>query len=247
MEEITIEREGHVGILSLAAPQRRNALTPEMSDELVEACEALDADGEIGAVVVRGLDGYFCAGANRDTLAEHGADPLAPDSYRALGAIYRGFARVGELGVPTIAAVRGGAVGAGVNLVFATDLRIVATDARIMSGFLQLGIHPGGGHFHLAGRLGGREAAAGLGLFGQAMSGERAAALGLAWEAVSDDAVEPRAVEIAGAAAADPELARSAVRSLRLELATGGLDWPAALELERAPQAWSFRRTRDRR
>lgn len=242
MSEIEVDIHGHVGVITLAAPQRRNALTPTMAQDLCEACERLDADPQVGAVVVRGKDGFFCSGAHRDTLAGAGKDPIEPSAYRDLGSVYQAFFRVGNLGVPTVAAVRGAAVGAGVNLALATDLRVVAVNARLIAGFLRLGIHPGGGHFVLAARLGGREVAAALGLFGQEISGQRAAAIGMAWEALPDDQVEARALELARAAGADPELARLATRSFRLELGPPAVPWPVALEAERSPQMWSLRR-----
>src|SRR5262245_42903217 len=129
--EISVERRpGGVVLLTLNAPDRRNALTVEMAEELVAACEALDADREVGAVVVRGEGGFFCAGGDRATLEAAGRDPADPVVYAGLGAVYRSFARVGELEPPTVAAVRGGAVGAGLNLMLATDLRIVAPTRR---------------------------------------------------------------------------------------------------------------------
>lgn len=242
-QEISIERrDGGVALLTLSAPERRNALTVAMADELVAACEELDADREVGAVVVRGEGGFFCAGGDRDTLAAAGRDPADPEVYAGLGAVYRAFARVGELAAPTVAAVRGGAVGAGLNLMLATDLRIVARDARIISGFLPIGLHPGGGHGALLGRTGVREAAAAMALFGERIDGERAAELGIAWAAVDDEDVERTAVELAGRAGADPELARRTAASLRTVLGPPPLPWPAALELERASQMWSMRR-----
>ena len=185
---------------------------------------------------------YFCAGGDRQTLADAGRDPATPDAWDGIGLVYRSFARVGELEPPTVAAIRGGAVGAGVNLAFATDLRVVATEAKIVSGFLQIGLHPGGGHGVLLGRTGQREAAAAMALFGQGIDGARAAELGLAWAAVADEAVEPTARELAAAPAADPELARRVARSLRAELGPPALPWPAALDMERASQMWSMRR-----
>lgn len=242
-QEISIERrDGGVALLTLSAPERRNALTVAMADELVAACEELDADREVGAVVVRGEGGFFCAGGDRDTLAAAGRDPADPEVYAGLGAVYRAFARVGELAAPTVAAVRGGAVGAGLNLMLATDLRIVARDARIISGFIPIGLHPGGGHGALLGRTGVREAAAAMALFGERIDGERAAELGIAWAAVDDEDVERTAVELAGRAGADPELARRTAASLRTVLGPPPLPWPAALELERASQMWSMRR-----
>jgi enoyl-CoA hydratase len=242
-DEILIERRGDgVAVITLNAPERRNALTVAMADDLVRACDEIDADASVGAVVVRGEGQYFCAGGDRATLGAAGSDPAAPEVYEGMGAIYRSFARVGELAPPTIAAVRGGAVGAGLNLVLATDLRIVAREARLASGFLPIGLHPGGGHGALLGRTGSRETAAAMGLFGQAVDGTRAVELGLAWEAVADGDVDARAVELASGAAADPELARRTAASLRTVLGPPALPWPAALELERASQMWSMRR-----
>ncbi len=240
--EIDIERRDGVALLTLNAPDRRNALTRDMARDLVAACEEIDADASIGAVVVQGAGGYFCAGGDRATLAAAGEDPAAPEAFKGLGEVYRSFARVGELQPPTVAAVRGGAVGAGMNLAFATDLRIVATDAKLSSGFIPIGLHPGGGHGVLLGRTGAREATAAMMLFGDRIDGARAAELGLAWEALADDAVEARAFELAQVPGADPELARRTAGSLRVELGPPGIPWPAALELERASQMWSMRR-----
>src|SRR3954470_19244513 len=199
--EITTERRTDgVAVITLNAPGRRNALTVEMAGALVAACDEVDSDPAVGAVVVRGEGSYFCAGGDRATLSAAGRDPADPEIYAGMGAIYRSFARVGELSPPTIAAVAGGAVGAGMNLVLATDIRIVARDARLASGFLPIGLHPGGGHGALLARTGAREAAAAMTLFGEAIDGEQAARLGLAWDAVDADAVDARALELAAQA-----------------------------------------------
>jgi len=240
--EVNLERADGVATLILDAPDRRNALTLSMARELAAACDEIDADASVGAVVVRGSGGYFCAGGDRQTLAEAGRDPAAPEAWEGIGDVYRSFARVGELQPPTIAAIRGGAVGAGVNLAFATDLRVVANDAKIISGFLPIGLHPGGGHGVLLGRTGIREAAAAMALFGERIDGARAAQLGLAWAAVEDDEVEAKAAELAAAPAADPELARRVAKSLRAQLGPPALPWPVALDMERASQMWSMRR-----
>ena len=75
MAEVILERAAGVATVTLAAPERRNALTRSMARELVEACEEIDADAAIGAVVVRGEGGFFCAGGDRGTLANAGRDP----------------------------------------------------------------------------------------------------------------------------------------------------------------------------
>jgi len=241
-DEVLIARDGGVATLTLNVPERRNALTPAVAQALIDACDEIDADASVGAVVVAGAGGYFCSGGDRPTLAAAAAAPADAGEYRGMTVIYRSFARVGELEPPTVAAIRGGAVGAGMNLAMATDLRIVARDAKLISGFLPLGFHPGGGHGVLLGRTGSRETASALMLFGERIDGARAAELGLAWEAVDDADVEPRAHALAAVPGADPELARRTARSLRLELGPPGVSWPAALELERASQMWSMRR-----
>ena len=159
-----------------------------------------------------------------------------------MSAIYRSFARVGELAPPTVAAIRGGAVGAGLNLALATDLRVVGEDAKLLSGFIPIGLHPGGGHTALLGRLGSREAAAALTLFGERLTGAQAVERGLAWSAVPDAEVDAAALALAAVPAKDPELARRTAASLRTVTGPPALPWNAALELERASQMWSMRR-----
>jgi enoyl-CoA hydratase len=241
MTEIRRDVTEGVATITLDAPRRRNALTPEMATELVAALDEADGDPEVGAIVLCG-GASFCAGADRGLLREVGADPSEDVRFRAIETIYSAFVRVGETRVPTIAAVRGAAVGAGINLALAPDLRVVATDARLISGFTRIGIHPGGGHYVLVHRLAGREAAAAIGLFGEEIDGVRAAELGLAWRAVPDAEVEPVALALARRAARDPELSRRTVASFRRETAQGGLAWDVAVEVERPAQMWSFRR-----
>jgi enoyl-CoA hydratase len=245
MGSIGLEITDGVALLTVDAPEVRNGLTPAMGRELAAACDAVDADRSVGAAVVRGAAGTFCSGADRRTW-NPGADQAEDTAFRDTGAVYGAFRRVGTLAVPTVAAVRGAAVGAGINLMLATDLRVVARDARLIAGFLRIGLHPGGGFFTIAARTAGREAASALGLFGEEIDGARAAELGLAWRAVDDAEVEDTALSLAAVPARDPDLAREAVRSFRTETGPPGLPWDAAVEFERATQMWSQRRRADR-
>jgi enoyl-CoA hydratase len=240
--EIELTVDSGVANLTLSAPQRRNALTPEMSRELVAAADRVDADDSVGALVIRGAGGSFCAGAHTTTLGDAGSDPAEENTFANLSAIYAAFTRIGSVRAVTIAAVRGPAVGAGLNLALATDLRIVARNARLLSGFQRIGLHPGGGHFVLLSRLAGREAAAAMALCGAEIDGDRAVQLGLAWESVDDENVEARALELAREAAKDAALARAMARTFRLETGPPALGWDAAVQTERAPQMWSMRR-----
>ena len=241
-ESLTLDRADGIAVLTLRAPERRNALTLQMATAMVEACETIDGDPTIGAVIVTGEGGYFCAGGDRDVLARAGEDPAAPDTYAGMSTIYNAFTRVGRLEPPTVAAIRGGALGAGLNLALATDIRVVADDAVLLSGFLPIGLHPGGGHSLLLARAGGREAANALELFGERLTGMDAVERGLAWKAVPSDQVDECARELAAVPAADPELARRTAASMRRIAGPPLIPWEAALDLERSSQMWSMRR-----
>jgi enoyl-CoA hydratase len=236
MTEVHYDVSDGVALITLDAPERRNALSVQMSRELTDAARTAEADDAVGAVVVTG-GSHFCAGAVRSVLSDTGRDPVET--------VYAAFTTIGTIGLPTVAAVRGAAVGAGLNLALATDLRIVSRTARLLPGFAQIGIHPGGGHFTLLNRVAGREAAAALGLFGDEVDGERAVALGLAWAAYDDGDVQAQAMALAARVAKDPALARRTVASFRRETVPGGVPWDVAVELERSPQMWSLRRRHD--
>jgi enoyl-CoA hydratase len=241
-DAVRFESVDQVAVITLAAPERRNALTQEMTDAVLEACDRIDADTSIGAALLRSLGPSFCAGADRELLRQAGEDPFADSSKAFMSGAHECFARISELSVPSIAAVRGHAVGAGVNLAFSADLRIVATDATLLAGFANIGIHPGGGHFGLIARTAGRETAAAMGLFAQPLSGRRAAEIGAAFEALPEDDVEERALELARTAAADPELSRAVVATMRHELGPPAVGLRGGIDMENAAQLWSLRR-----
>jgi len=230
---------GGVARITLNNPERRNALTPQLADELVAILEVVDTDPSVGAVVLHGAGRGFCSGADVRTLDAAGSSPLSDEHYGALTAIYAAFTRFGTMSVPTIAAVTGAAVGAGLNLALAADLRIVAEDARLMSGFARIGIHPGGGHLHLLARLVGRDTVAAMALFSEEVSGLDAVRLGLAWRTLPADEVLAEAERLAATIADQPGLARALTQSLRLET-PGQVSWEAAVQIERAPQLRSF-------
>src|SRR5258708_17363821 len=110
LSEILLDIDGRVAVITLNAPERRNAFVPHMVDELLAACEQIDNDESIGAVVIQAKGASFCSGAHRAMLAEASRDPAQSDNFRNLGHTYQAFVRVGELKPPSIAAVRGHAV-----------------------------------------------------------------------------------------------------------------------------------------
>jgi enoyl-CoA hydratase len=221
-----------VATLVLNAPSERNTLTAALVGEIVAAMDALEADDAVGAVVVTGAPPAFCAGANLGNLAE--ADE------ESLGTIYEGFLRVARSPLPTLAAVNGAAVGAGMNLALACDVRIAAESARFDTRFLQIGIHPGGGHTWMLQRAAGYPTTMAAVVFGEVLDGKAAERVGLAWRCVPD-------AELLGAAQTMAARAASAPRELAIETKRtigeiGSVATHAdAVRRELTPQLWSTR------
>jgi enoyl-CoA hydratase len=225
-----------VGVITLDAPERRNAFDLAMCDEVVAIVDALEADESVGALVVTGAGTAFCAGADLSHLGGgHGRS-----HEDGLLAVYEGFLRFARSPLPTIAAVNGAAVGAGMNLALACDVRLAGTSARFDTRFLQLGIHPGGGHTWMMGNVVGPQATAAMVLFGEVLSGEEAAAHGLVWRCVDDAGLLPTALAMAARAAAAPrELAvrtKATIRDLSSATYEGH---EAAMRRELTDQVWS--------
>jgi enoyl-CoA hydratase len=232
-----VQRRDAVAVLTLDDPDRRNALSPGMVDEIVDTLRQLNDDPSVGAIVVTGAGSAFCSGADLGNLVAltgaHGGDPSEVRN------IYDGFLAFRDSPLPTVAAVNGPAVGAGFNLALACDLRIVSPAARFDTRFATIGLHPGGGHVWMLERLAGPQTAAAMALFGERVDGERAAQLGLAWQCVPQDALLDTAVAFAARAAAIP---RDLVAQVKATLrdAPWQPDFEAAVRTELERQAWSF-------
>jgi enoyl-CoA hydratase len=235
---LRVERRDRVAVLTLDDPDRRNALTAGLVGEIVVAVDELEVDDGVGALVVTGAPPAFCSGADVGRLAalsgrsEESGDPSLPS-------IYEGFLRVHRCSLPTVAAVNGPAVGAGLNLALACDVRVASPTARFDCRFARIGLHPGGGHTKLLTEAVGPQAAAAMVLAGESPDGERAAEIGLAWKCVDAGALLDEATRLAARAADVPrELARRVKASLRETPKLTSLDDAVALELER--QRWSL-------
>jgi enoyl-CoA hydratase len=188
-------------VLTVADPAHRNALSFELSDLLARAVTACDNDESVHAMVITGAPPAFCAGADLGALTAAGQR----DSENDLRRIYAGFLTVAHATLPTIAAVNGPAIGAGLNLALACDLRLAGPNALFDARFLRLGIHPGGGMTWLAHRAVGPQTAAAMALFGEPMNAQEAVRTGLAYQLVEAhaDPRSPAAHEAVVAAAVD--------------------------------------------
>ena len=224
-------RDGVV-TLTLNNPSERNTLTAEMVTEIVDAMDRAEADPNVAAVVVTGEPPAFCAGANLGNLAEATAE--------GLGAIYEGFLRIARSPLPTLAAVNGAAVGAGMNLALGCDVRIAAASARFDTRFLQIGIHPGGGHTWMLRRIAGPQAAHAAVVFGEVLDGAQAERVGLVWRCVPDDELAEAAQTMAARAASAPRELLIATKSTIATMADID-EHDAAVAIELEPQLWSTR------
>jgi len=230
MSRLRVERQDTVAVLTLDDPARRNALSLALSRELAEAVATLREDAGVRSLVVTGTPPAFSAGADLGDLEQ-------ADEAR-LRDIYDGFLSLARFPRPTIAAVNGAAVGAGLNLALACDIRITARSARFDSRFLDLALHPGGGHTWMLRRLLGPQGVAAVVLCGEALDGEEAARRGLAWRCVDDDQVVGEAVRLARrASSAPPELMRRLTRTVRAMGAVADHDEAVAVEIDE--QLWS--------
>jgi enoyl-CoA hydratase len=241
------DNAGSVALVTLDDPARRNVMSAPLVADLVRVMDTIEADPDIGAVVVTGAPPAFSAGADLGSLALHGqqaaesGDASAEDTAidAGLRSIYEGFLRVAKCPLPTVAAVNGAAVGAGMNLALACDVRVVGRAARFDARFLDLGLHPGGGHTFMLDRIGGPQLAAALVLFGQRLDGMAAVEHGLAWACVDDDKLLEEAIGLALRAASAPRaLAVRVKETLGLVGTLGTHD--DAVDLEIAAQVWSL-------
>ena len=229
-----------VAIVTLDDAPHRNMLSAAMVRDLLATMDAVEADPRIGAVVVTGAPPAFCAGGDLGGLAAVRQDPDDETGRRDLRSIYEGFLRVGRCTLPTVAAVNGPAVGAGMNLALVCDVRIAGRGALFDSRFLDLGPHPGGGHAFMLSRLAGPEVAAAMVQFGQRLDGEAAVEHRLAYACVEDERLLDEAVALAARAALAPRaLAIRAKQTLREVARIGDADDAVGVELD--AQLWSIR------
>ena len=232
MSLVLLEIADGVATITLNNPDERNTMTAPMVAEIVAAMDRIESDTTIGALVVTGTAPAFCAGANLGNLAEADGE--------SLGVIYEGFLRIARSPLPTIAAVNGAAVGAGMNLALGCDVRIAARRAKFDTRFLQLGIHPGGGHTWMLRRIVGPQVASAAVLFGEIYYGVEAERIGLAYKCVDDDMLLATAHELAKRAASAPrELVIETKKTIAAmaDIATH----PEAVARELTPQLWSTR------
>jgi enoyl-CoA hydratase len=226
--------EDRVALITINDPDRRNAVTAEISAALRASVDAAEADQGVHAIIVTGAGKAFCAGADLTALGSAAEDGLR--------VFYDGFLAVASCALPTIAAVNGAAVGAGLNLALATDVRISGPAAVFDPRFQKLGIHPGGGATWMLQRAVGPQVARASLLFGMRFDAEASVRYGLALQ-IADDPVAAARALAAGPAAAPRDVVIATKASMRATVNPGVVDTDQhrmAVDVEIGPQAESI-------
>ncbi len=170
---VRVEQEGGVGIVTLDRPEVRNALSPQLMEELAGAVETFDSDEQVNCIVIAGSDEVFAAGADIKAMAERSIQEVLSASTMPF------WQRIGACRTPTIAAVSGFALGGGCELALLCDMIVASETAEFGQPEITLGIIPGGGGTQRLARVMGKQRAMELVLTGRRIEAKEALQLGL--------------------------------------------------------------------
>jgi len=235
MPLVTLESDDDVRTITLNVPDKLNALSWPLLEELAAAIDTVRADEDAHALVVTGAGRAFCSGADLNGLFGDRTRPVAVLK-DVLLQVYGSFLRLRDLTIPTIAAVHGPAVGAGMNIALACDVIVAGPEAAFGPTFAKIGLHPGGGcTWMLTQRIGSANTAAAL-FSGELIPAADALRLGIAQELTDDS--HTRAAELAATyASREPALMADIKRSVQV---AAGSDLAASLDVEAEAQARSL-------
>jgi len=240
LESLTYHKEGRVGCITLTRPERLNVIDSQFFDDLGAVLDAIEADHDVGAVVVSGNENVFCAGGDIKMMMalESGvaALPLIARSH----ALYD---RLERLAVPVVAALAGMTFGGGCELALACDMRIAADNLQIGLPEISLGTLPGSGGTQRLPRLIGAARAKELMLTGQIIDAAEADRIGLVNRVLSTGDYLDTAMTLAHDLARQAPIASRSIKAL----VNAGMntDQQTGMELEKQAFALVFT-TRDR-
>lgn len=238
LAELDVERPNEgVVLLRLNNPDRRNLMSDEMTESWVSILPQIAADKSVRVVVVTGAGTAFCSGGNTSWIS---SEPDAAVDYlrNRMMAFYRAWLGIRALEVPTIAAVNGHAIGAGLCLASACDIRYASSSAKLAAPFVKLGMNPGMAASYLLPNIIGPAAARELLLTGRTVAAAEALRLGLVSAVFSDAEFSEKVAEIANGIAANAPIP---TRYTKLALRDGGhQDFEAAVQWEALAQPISL-------
>jgi 2-(1,2-epoxy-1,2-dihydrophenyl)acetyl-CoA isomerase len=228
---INYRLEGEVGIVTLARPEKFNAVSADLSRELIEAIARVSVEAR--AMILTGEGKAFCAGADlADLLADY--ETGGPDLASVINERFNPMVRaLMDAPIPTIAAVNGVAAGAGLGLALACDLRVMSSQAFFLSAFIGLALIPDTGSTWLLVHHLGLGRAIEFTATNRRMAADEVASLGLA-RVTEPEELLPQAIMLGAELAAGPTPAYAANRKILLDASAS--NFPSALEAERVTQ-----------
>jgi enoyl-CoA hydratase/carnithine racemase len=222
--ETTLD-DHQVALLRLNRPEARNALSPEMMEEIASELERLDPDPEVRSIVIAGSEKVFAAGADIKAMSERSFE----EALRHPAASF--WRRVAAVKTPLIAAVSGYALGGGCELALACDMIVASDTALFGQPEITLGIIPGGGGSQRLARVLGKQRAMEYVLTGRRFDAEMALEMGLVNKVVKKGGWLQEALELARTVAERPPIAARLAKQAVLTAEETGLS--AGLEAER--------------
>lgn len=233
---IDLETRDRVATITLNRPEKLNAFTGTMREDLLEALRSCESDADVGTVVITGAGRAFCAGGDVEFMSELQQRSDIAAFRRLLDAGGDVIQQIVTMAKPVIASINGVAAGAGCNLALACDYRVASPHARLSESFVRIGLHPDWGGTWLLPRLVGRARALELMMSGRMVEAPEALAIGMVDRVAEDLAAETE--RIAAAFAATPSLAAAGIK--RALLAAEHNDLRSQLELEAEHQLACF-------
>ena len=219
--------------LTLDNPDMRNAMSDEMTESWVRAIDDIAADRSVRAVVVTGEGSAFCSGGNTGWISSE-PDASVDHLRNRMMPFYRAWLSIRKLEVPTIAAVNGPAIGAGLCLALACDIRYAATGAKLGVPFVKLGMHAGMAGTYLLPNVVGEAHARDLLLTGRVVGADEALRMGLVSRVIESASFEEEVLAVVGGIATTAPIA---TRLTKIALADGGhADFESALQWESLAQ-----------
>ncbi len=235
-ETVIYEKTGHVATITLNRPEKLNALSPQLIEELYDALHVADTDDSVRVIILTGGETVFAAGA--DLGAMDAASPGVVKALKLRFAAKNPFDYIEQIGKPVIAAVAGYALGGGCELAMCCDFRIAADNAKFGQPEINVGLIPGAGGTQRLPRLIGMTKAKQLIMLGETIGADEAERLGLVNTVVPAEALAAEAKKLADRLAAKPPFS---LRLAKLAMNMGaGRDLQSALALERQAFAMLF-------
>jgi enoyl-CoA hydratase/carnithine racemase len=228
---IDIRRSGRVLVITFNDPATRNAFSPELVEGSATAIVDAGADEEVGAIVLRGNGGTFCAGGNLNALNENRTAPRSR-GFLGLERLHAWIRAMRTSQLPIIAAVEGAAAGAGFSIALACDLIVAAKDARFLMAYIKVGLNVDGGGSALLTRGLPTQLTSEILFEGGVIGAERLHQLGLVNRVVEPGAADAAALEWAERLAHGPRQALARTKRLIEAARTNALS--AQLDLEGA-------------